>query len=131
MKKTAIHIIISWIIKICLSCTNTEHSIVACQRTYLSLECREERVINVLNAMYGRLDRFTCSRECLTLSYDPCEKTLSNTKCKANEMPTIKIQNLCNNSSSCKVYIENNIIGTNPCAGIYKYLILNYECIRR
>ncbi|XP_061590867.1 L-rhamnose-binding lectin SML-like [Cololabis saira] len=83
------------------------------------LKC-DSGVISVISALYGRVDRETCSE-------DWAAQRLTNTHCsQAGTVDVIK--NRCNGKQVCE--INTNVVRTSePCSGVYKYIETKYICL--
>ncbi|KAI0237477.1 L-rhamnose-binding lectin CSL1 [Lamellibrachia satsuma] len=78
----------------------------------LHISCPPGKVINVISALFGRLDTTTC----------PLGPT-NSTSCRLPGM-TEKVRRICQDKTACDV---SGPFG-DPCDGTYKYLQANYEC---
>ncbi|XP_037545313.1 L-rhamnose-binding lectin CSL2-like [Nematolebias whitei] len=83
------------------------------------LSC-EIGVIDVESALYGRIDRKTCSE-------GKPKNQLTNTHC--SQEGTLEVfQKRCNGLEVCE--INGNVVRTSdPCFGIYKYIDTTYSCV--
>ncbi|XP_062391413.1 rhamnose-binding lectin-like isoform X2 [Sardina pilchardus] len=96
-----------------------ERSSQTCEGGEGRLECGSD-VIQINEANYGRTDTTTCS------SGRPARQ-LSNTSCSApSTLPVIRER--CEGRGSCAVQ-ASNLIFSNPCPGIHKYLNVSYSCV--
>ena len=77
----------------------------------LRLRCNRGTKINILYAMYGRIQKSIYS-----LIY--CKS------CSAK----LKMKGYCQAKATCLVKVSTKIFG-NPCRGIHKYLKVKYTCI--
>ncbi|KAI3357864.1 hypothetical protein L3Q82_016256 [Scortum barcoo] len=86
------------------------------KRRYCS-SCLSEpwKVIHVLSANYGRLDRNTCSHGRHFFELKDCL------------MPTSTVAKRCNGTTSCTIKASNGVFG-NPCFFTHKYLEVAYNC---
>lgn len=87
-----------------------------CEHKSLKIRCDEDRIIDVISANYGRLDRLTCQNS-----------QMQNINCRASNS-LAKVQEICQNQSSCILTPNNGIFGGDPCTGTYKYLRVEYMC---
>ena len=70
----------------------------------------KRKIIDVLNANYGRLDSETCSA--------PSE---TSTSCRSSNSLK-RVQNKCNGKTSCELHASTDSKSDDPCYGTYKYL---------
>ncbi|XP_053174094.1 rhamnose-binding lectin-like [Scomber japonicus] len=83
------------------------------------LSC-ETGVIIVQTALYGRVDKETCSE------HRPAHQ-LTNTKCSQRGTLQV-IKQRCDGKKDCE--INTNVVRTSdPCYGIYKYLDVTFACL--
>ena len=88
-----------------------------------TLECLPENAITVRSALFGR--RVPGSVLCLhETNYGANLKTDCDTSA---DQDTAKVQQLCNNRTSCNVEAEPSVFG-DPCYGTSKYLRITYSC---
>ena len=84
------------------------------------MKCDESHYINIVYAMYGRMERDRCTK-----------RNVPKGGCKAkNSLQNFRnyIQTACGDkASSCTALASNKIFG-DPCGGVVKYLELEYEC---
>ena len=84
------------------------------------MKCDSTHYINIIYAMYGRMERDRCTK-----------RDVPQGGCQAkNSLQRIKnhIQNTCGvKPYQCTALASNNIFG-DPCGGVQKYLELKYEC---
>uniref|UniRef100_A0A8C1D707 SUEL-type lectin domain-containing protein n=1 Tax=Cyprinus carpio carpio TaxID=630221 RepID=A0A8C1D707_CYPCA len=96
---------------------------VACEGKCVSLSCAWG-LIKVIKANYGRTDRTTCARSV------PAHQT-SNMNCfRGTSLHTITCLSRCDGRKSCSVPAVNSVF-SDPCAGTYKYLDVDYVCVRK
>jgi len=86
-----------------------------CQGSTETIQCPEGTIISVVNAVWGRTDGTTCPAP-----------NVGNTDCRAEA--TDRVRAICGQSQTCNLNGNNNDF-TNPCAGIQKYLALEYSCV--
>lgn len=86
----------------------------------MELSCpNEDDVLHVLRAMYGRLvDDFVC----------PSPNEIVVTNCSLNSSLEV-VQTFCEGYHECKLPVEVASFGEDPCAGVFKYLDVDYECV--
>ncbi|XP_042606460.1 L-rhamnose-binding lectin CSL3-like [Cyprinus carpio] len=114
---------LSWIILLLFLC---QHGVeakrtVACEGKSVSLRC-VLGLIKVIKANYGRTDRTTCARSV------PAHQT-SNMNCfRRTSLHTMSTR--CDGRKSCSVPAVNSVF-SDPCAGTYKYLDVDYVCVRK
>ena len=87
-----------------------------CEHGRTTLKCPCGGKINVLEASYGRNDRYTC-----------WHSSIRTTNCHASNSLSI-VRGKCNSKSSCVLFASNSVFG-DPCWGTYKYLRVKYHCI--
>lgn len=94
---------------------------VACQHSKLELECERGEEIRVLKANYGRTDRRTCNLN--------GNAPIQTTDCRSRRSDDIVREN-CAGKRQCIISASNDVFGE-PCFGTFKYLEVEYLCIRR
>jgi len=88
-----------------------------CDNEPFSMHCSGDRVIQVKKAAYGRQ------------AYDPCPVgDRSDISCSATNA-TLAVQLRCEGYSSCAFDVHSDVFGGEPCAGISKYLDVDFECV--
>lgn len=88
----------------------------ACEGSNLQLRCRKGKVINILEANYGR-----------TAGKKVCpHASIRDLNCRASKSLNI-LRARCDGKKSCAVPANNGVFG-DPCGGTYKYLEVSYEC---
>ncbi|XP_054721756.1 latrophilin Cirl-like [Uloborus diversus] len=93
-------------------------TVYACEGTQLHITCDEGYLIHLIRANYGRFSISICNEHGnLDWSVD-CTAHLSY----------IVIRERCNLMSNCIVSASSDIFG-DPCAGTYKYLEVQYQCV--
>ncbi|KAI4877454.1 hypothetical protein NFI96_034594, partial [Prochilodus magdalenae] len=97
------------------------YSSVACEYGYSTLDCGD-KVIQIINANYGRTDSTTCSE-------GQSSAVTKNTNCYAPDT-LATVVTWCNGRSKCTVQALYTIF-TDPCFGTYKYLHASYSCLPR
>ncbi|KAI4904866.1 hypothetical protein NFI96_011567 [Prochilodus magdalenae] len=97
------------------------YSSVACEYGYSTLDCGD-KVIQIINANYGRTDSTTCSE-------GQSSAVTKNTNCYAPDTLTTVVT-WCNGRSKCTVQALYTIF-TDPCVDTYKYLHASYSCLPR
>ncbi len=108
---------------------NIEYSVVACEHKLYQLNyCSVGTYIRILNVFYGRKDKFTCSQACKG-DATCVAKRLSNTACSLPNALKI-IEDICNGLNNCSFTLKGGINILDPCAGVFKYAIINYDCIK-
>ncbi|CAL8395251.1 unnamed protein product [Arctogadus glacialis] len=88
------------------------------QTTYTCLPARQEEVIKVIRAFYGRNDRTTCPG-------NPGQ-AVNQVNCFSTTA-TSTVAKSCDGKRNCTVHASNSVFG-NPCGGILKYLEVAYTC---
>ena len=97
-------------------CTFLSLTAIVCEGNSLEIKCNEDRIIDVISANFGRLDRQTCKHE-----------AMSNINCRASNS-LAKVQKTCQNQTSCTLFANNGFFGGDPCGGTFKYLLVEYMC---
>ncbi|XP_071836091.1 uncharacterized protein [Apostichopus japonicus] len=102
------------------SCVESYQFARVCEGDFLELSCpNEDDVLHVLRAMYGRLvDDFVC----------PSPNEIVVTNCSLNSSLEV-VQTFCEGYHECKLPVEVASFGEDPCAGVFKYLDVDYECV--
>ena len=84
------------------------------------IKCPPTHYINILHAMYGRMEQDRCRKQ--TVPKNGCKATYSLRKLKNH------IKQTCGDKPhSCTAVASNRVFG-DPCLSVYKYLELTYEC---
>ena len=79
--------------------------------------------LNIIYANYGRTSRKICEHP-----YG-LERLHNNTECRApSSLPVVK--ELCQQRVSCTITADGSLFGEDPCFGVYKYLEVDFECIK-
>jgi hypothetical protein len=91
-------------------------STLTCEGGTDALECPPGYVIDLQDALYGRVDRDVCPHP-----------AIHTDTCSANGVFD-KIAAECNGRSSCSPSASNSRFG-DPCGGTYKYLSTKYQCV--
>uniref|UniRef100_A0A3B4AVZ2 SUEL-type lectin domain-containing protein n=1 Tax=Periophthalmus magnuspinnatus TaxID=409849 RepID=A0A3B4AVZ2_9GOBI len=92
----------------------------SCESYPIELRCPGTDVIMIESANYGRTDDKICDS-------DPAQ--MENTRCYLPD--AYKIMSLrCNNRTQCAVVAGPDVF-PDPCPGTYKYLEVQYECVKR
>ncbi|KAG8178837.1 hypothetical protein JTE90_016507 [Oedothorax gibbosus] len=87
-----------------------------CEHNNLQMKCDAGKVIQLLEANYGR----TTLDKCSSYSSD------WNLHCKSNNSEEI-IKNKCDQKRSCEIEASNSVFG-DPCRGTMKYVEMQYYC---
>ncbi|XP_077978165.1 uncharacterized protein LOC144433688 [Glandiceps talaboti] len=88
-----------------------------CEHQVLALEC-DYGCIHIVSANYGRtVDGNTCPH-----------RSIRTTECGAETSFDV-VQGQCEGQTSCSVQASNNVFG-DPCVGTFKYLEVQYTCVR-
>uniref|UniRef100_A0A3B4AUT5 SUEL-type lectin domain-containing protein n=1 Tax=Periophthalmus magnuspinnatus TaxID=409849 RepID=A0A3B4AUT5_9GOBI len=90
----------------------------SCESYPIELRCPGTDVIMIESANYGRTDDKICDS-------DPAQ--MENTRCYLPD--AYKIMS-CNNRTQCAVVAGPDVF-PDPCPGTYKYLEVQYECVKR
>ncbi|VDH99403.1 Hypothetical predicted protein [Mytilus galloprovincialis] len=80
------------------------------------ISCESPSQINIVEAVYGRLDRTIC----------PDDRILT-TSCRSPTSDAL-VKTDCNGQTICQLVANNGKFG-DPCQGTYKYLDVTYTCI--
>lgn len=91
-------------------------STLTCEGGTDALECPPGYVIDLQDALYGRVDRDVCPHP-----------AIHTDTCSANGVFD-KIAAECNGRSTCSPSASNSRFG-DPCGGTYKYLSTKYQCV--
>ena len=92
-------------------------SINICETFKASIACLNGGVIKIIDASYGRHDGQTCPHP-----------SIQTTNCHAgSSLAVVRIS--CDDKASCELYSSNSVFG-DPCVGTFKYLQVQYQCIR-
>ncbi|XP_073982800.1 uncharacterized protein isoform X2 [Rhodnius prolixus] len=90
-----------------------------CDFEEMILSCPDNYHIDVLSAMYGKIDNRYCYQR---------HKRVDN--CEANSLTTLnQVRKKCNRLQYCSLMAHSKMLG-NPCKGIRKYLEVTYRCLR-
>ncbi|XP_020615254.1 fibropellin-3-like [Orbicella faveolata] len=88
-------------------------SITVCESQSATISCNNGRKVDVLEAMYGRQNSYTCGNDDLS--------------CSSASSYSV-VYSKCQDKASCFLQAYNNIFG-DPCVGYGKYLFVKYQCI--
>ena len=88
-------------------------TVTICEHVSRTISCYSGRRIDVLQAMYGRQNSYTC--------------TNNGDRCSAGNSYSF-VYNRCQNQGSCVLKASNNVFG-DPCKGTPKYLYVKYQCV--
>ena len=94
-----------------------EKSMVICEGKRGSISCENGKIIQVLDANYGRLNKISCTHE-----------KMGDINCGSNNSLKV-VQDKCNHKSSCELHASNREFHGDPCGGTYKYLEVKYRCL--
>ena len=97
-------------------CTFLSSTAIVCEGNSLEITCNAGRIIDVISANFGRRDRQTC-----------IHAAMSNINCRASNS-LVKVQETCQNKTSCTLRANNVFFGGDPCGGTFKYLLVEYMC---
>ena len=91
--------------------------VIICENHKGIISCPKGKIIDVLNATYGRLDQQTCPHPLIT-----------STNCRSSN--SLKhVQDKCNRKTSCELDASESEFNDDPCYGTYKYLEVKYRCL--
>ena len=92
-------------------------SLIICENHKGIISCPNGKLIDVVNATYGRLDRQTCH-----------DDRIKSTDCRSSN--SLKhVQNKCKGKSTCELHANYSEFRDDPCPGTYKYLEVKYRCL--
>lgn len=80
-----------------------------------NITCPESQTIVVVDANYGRTDKWTCG-----------EELADNDRCISAKSEQI-IKDKCEGNNFCELDASNEVFG-NPCGQIHKYIEVNFHC---
>ncbi|XP_073981342.1 L-rhamnose-binding lectin ELEL-1-like [Rhodnius prolixus] len=92
---------------------------IACEHHELLIGCHNDSYLRIENVTYGRKSRAIC----------PWDGSMFRVDCVAETGLNI-MQSRCNNFRNCTVNASNTVFG-DPCFNTYKYLEVEYSCIKR
>ncbi|XP_033741868.1 zonadhesin-like [Pecten maximus] len=95
-----------------------ERRVEVCEGKSSEFGCKDGGLINVVKALYGRLNRQQCNRH----------TALYNTNCRSS-VSLEKVKAGCQDKSHCVLTASNGVFG-DPCRGTYKYLEVTYKCVQ-
>ena len=81
------------------------------------ISCPNGKIIDVLNATYGRLNWQTCPHY-----------RIKSTNCRSSNSLK-RLQSKCNGKTSCELHASKSEFNDYPCQGTYKYLEVKYRCL--
>ena len=90
--------------------------VIICEGEKRAISCPNGKIIDVLNATYGRLNWKTC------ISTD-----IKSTNCRSNNSLK-RVEDMCNDKTICELPVNNVLFGGDPCQGTHKYLEVKYRC---
>ena len=88
-------------------------SISICESQSATISCNSGKKIDVLEAMYGRQNSYTCGNDDLS--------------CSSGSSYSV-VYHKCQDRFNCLLQAINNVFG-DPCVGYGKYLFVKYQCI--
>ncbi|CAH3175048.1 unnamed protein product [Porites lobata] len=80
-----------------------------------NVTCPEDQTIKVVDANYGRKDKWTCG-----------DKLAENDRCLSSKS-TDMVKEKCEGKNFCELEAANEVYG-NPCGQTHKYLEVNFHC---
>ena len=92
-------------------------SVIICENHNEIISCPNGKIIDVLNANYGRLNQQDC--------YD---KSIKTTNCSSSNSLE-RVQDKCHGKTSCEMHASRAEFDDDPCPGTYKYLEVKYRCL--
>jgi hypothetical protein len=95
-----------------------------CDWDTVPLGCATGSVLNVHGAFYGRGDTHTCYDQAMARGFAP--ELLAFTECWLPEALGA-VQRECEGKTGCE--LSHNIL-PDPCYGVYKYLQVDYRCVK-
>ncbi|KAK2185622.1 hypothetical protein NP493_229g01034 [Ridgeia piscesae] len=88
----------------------------ACEGEKVCLYCRTGLKLKINDVRYGRDNAYTCYA---TPAYSArCMKTVTN-----------YVKPKCDGKDMCSFSVSNTELGSDPCPNVYKYVVINYECV--
>ena len=98
---------------------------IICELKTSTISCAQTHgtTINITSANYGRTSRDVCEHP-----YG-LDRLHNDTDCRApNSLAVVK--GLCQQRVSCTLTADAHLFGEDPCFGIYKYLEVDFECVK-
>ena len=92
--------------------------VTSCENEAMDIACNYGGKINVVFANFGRLDDHTCPHA--KYGYQ------SQTDCRA-QSSLDQVQANCQGEAACSIIPTTALFG-DPCGGIFKYLLVKYQC---
>ena len=92
--------------------------VIICENKIGTISCPNGKIIDVQNATYGRLNRQVCPDD---------DDRIKSTNCRSSNSLK-RVENRCNDKTSCELLVNNVLFGGDPCQGTYKYLEVKYRC---
>ena len=79
--------------------------------------------LNITYANYGRTSQTVCEHP-----YG-LERLHNDTNCRARNSVTI-VRGICQDRVACTLKADISLFGHDPCRGVYKYLEVDFECMK-
>ncbi|XP_073981340.1 L-rhamnose-binding lectin ELEL-1-like [Rhodnius prolixus] len=112
-------VLLSVLLSIIKAVSGAPTSSMACEDYTLNISCPDGYYLDIVNAFYGRKDENICYRK----------GKIINTNCSAQTALAV-MHSRCNNFQICIVSASKTVFG-DPCYDTYKYLEVEYNCIKR
>ncbi len=115
---------------ICISSViaNGSQQLSVCEGEAAALRCPAYQNIHINSVFYGRQDRETCVSTCNTRFGFTCpHQFFASTSCTSHTVDGV-VRGLCQGRNSCDFHATNEVLGGDPCFGIYKYFAVDYTC---
>nr|XP_002125445.1 uncharacterized protein LOC100186940 [Ciona intestinalis] len=101
----------------CLNLNNAE-VVTVCQPEIRTIQCQPNYSINILSALYGRIqDTSTCAKG----------RAIYNLQC-SSDTATASVSSACNNQNSCQIQATAKWVQSDGCPATSKYLRVWYVC---
>ena len=113
---------------ICLIISVAKKEACEFEKSYVNISCSDGQLINVVEAIYGRLQTDICSSQdfdkaCSASGLSVVSDRLLNEKEGLNKKSALR----CNSQQSCSIQASNGNFG-DPCGGTVKQLFVRYTC---
>ncbi|XP_070568819.1 protein eva-1 homolog C-like isoform X2 [Ptychodera flava] len=100
--------------------------VLACDGELLSLKCPQETAITIQMAQYGRFKSHGV--EMCPVRWSPSKSPYDDsTACLASDTYKV-VMDRCQDKKRCKIEVNNNLFGPDPCPLRRKYLEVTYKC---
>lgn len=120
MKSTAgILFALLGVLLLCFYTVHSSSTAIYCEHSKGRLHCPRGQILNIISANYGR-----------RVGVSICPRPLTKVRNCGARSSLAKVRAACQNKGSCALYASNSVFG-DPCVGTYKYLQVQYHCVRR